>query len=226
MKLKINQIRVFIILFFTTVSSGFAQDVKADLDAFREIKTFSGIEVEVFPSEANRIEISGHSKEDVKFQIVENRLEIRLSIDNIWSKDNTRIKVFGNSYEIIDANEGSSVVVNGKIEGGNLIFRAQEGAVIEAAVSGQKIQVKAVSGGVVNLSGKAVEQDVEVNTGGKYHGEDLKTKETAVSAGTAGRAEVYASEYCKATAKLGGVVEIFGRPEKVDHKTSLGGKIL
>ncbi|GAB2762466.1 head GIN domain-containing protein [Salinimicrobium soli] len=225
MKWKIKNQLVLLLLMLAVVPLT-AQEITADLDAFREIKTFSGIEVQVYTSEKNRIEITGHSKEKVKFEVVENRLEIRLPIDNIWSKDNTLIKVYGNSFEIIDANEGSLVEVDGKITGKNLIFRAQEGATIEAEVDADKVQAKAVSGGSITLSGKADKQDSEANTGGKYHARDLKTKESIISVSTAGRAEVYATDYCKATAKLGGVVELYGRPKEVDQKTSLGGKIL
>lgn len=203
-----------------------AQDINASLEPFKEVKTFRGIEVVVFPSEENRITITGHSKEKVSYEVVEGRLEIKLPIDNIWSDDNTLIKVYGNTIETIDANEGSSVQVEKKIKGDFITFRAQEGANIASAVEAQKVEIKVISGGKITLEGKAQEQQVETNTGGNYYGKDLKTKRTDVSAGTAGRAEVYATEYCKATARIGGVVQIFGRPDKVDHKTSLGGKIL
>ncbi len=76
------------------------------------------------------------------------------------------------------------------------------------------------------MEGKAEEQVADTNTGGHYYGKNLHTKSTEVSAGTAGKAEVYATDYVKATAKLGGTVEIFGRPGEVDKKTSLGGRIL
>ncbi|MGB7842691.1 MAG: head GIN domain-containing protein [Salinimicrobium sp.] len=203
-----------------------AQDINASLEPFKEVKTFRGIEVIVFPSEENRITITGHSKEKVKYEVVEGRLEIKLPIDNIWSDDNTLIKVYGDAIEIIDANEGSRVQVENKIEGNKITFRAQEGASIESAVEAEKVVVKVISGGKITLEGRAREQQVETNTGGIYYGKDLKTKHTDVSAGTAGRAEVFATKYCKASARIGGIVHIFGSPDKVDHKTSLGGKIL
>ena len=203
-----------------------AQDVNVTLKPFKEVKTFNGIDVLVYPSEENRINITGHSKEDVKFEVVEGRLEIRLPLDNIWSKDNTLIKVYGNTIEIIDANQGSQVQVEKILKGDQVTFRAQEGATIDAEVEAQKVQSKAVSGGKITLEGKADTQQVETNSGGHFYGRGLKTKETDVSAGTAGKAEVYAADYCKATAKMGGVVQIFGNPDQVDRKTSLGGKIL
>lgn len=192
---------------------------------FTEIKVFNGLEVQVVASAENSIKITGHSKNEVKYKIVNDRLEIRLKLDNIWSKDDTRITVYGNSIEVIDANEGSIVEVDGVLEADELTFRAQEGANIRARATASKISSKAVTGGIVTLGGKADSQVVEINTGGQFYGRDLRTEETEIRAGTAGKGEIYATEYVKASATLGGTIEIFGRPEDVNTKTSLGGRI-
>lgn len=218
-------ILVLAAIFFAAVQLK-AQDVNETLKPFKEVKTFNGVEVIVYPAEENRIHITGHSKHDVKYEVVEGRLEIRLPLDNLWSKDNTLIKVYGNAIETIDANEGSKVQVNGLLKGNYVVLRAQEGAAIEAAVEAQKVESRSISGGNITVEGKAESQQVETNSGGHFYGKGLRTKRTEASASTAGRAEIYATEYCKATAKIGGVVKISGNPDEVDRKTSLGGKIL
>ncbi|WP_324720189.1 head GIN domain-containing protein [Salinimicrobium sp. HB62] len=228
MKLKTNIRSTFLfplMILFLSLSVA-AQDVEKELGDFTEVKTFNAVEVEIIPSDKNKIVITGHSKNDVKFDIVEDRLEIRLSLDNIWSKNNTRITLYTKDLATIDANEGSIVEVSGEIKGQELTFRTQEAANILARVNSRKIHAKAVSGGKITLEGKAEEQVVETNTGGHYYGKDLRTSRAEVSAGTAGKGEVYATDYVKATAKLGGTVEIFGNPAEVDKKTSLGGRIL
>ena len=226
MKLRIKTLSgiIFMVLVLLNISVR-TQEIAEDLENFTEVKTFNGVEVVIIPSEENRIEITGHSKEEVKFEVTEGRLEIRLSLDHIWSQDNTLISIYGRNIETVDANEGSFVRVDKPLKSENLIFRAQEGANILGRAEAQEIEVKAVSGGKITLEGKATAQQVELNTGGQYFGRDLRTKETTITAGTAGRGEIYATDYCKATAKLGGSIEIFGNPDEVDHKTSLGGKI-
>ncbi len=214
-----------VICFISTLALS-AQDISKELGNFREVKTFNGVEVVVIPANNNRIEITGHSKEKVKFDIVQDRLEIRLSLDNIWSDDNTLIKVYGNAVETIDANEGSIVKTNGTLKGKMIILRAQEGASVFAEVNAESVKSKTISGGNITVEGKANNQEAEVNTGGQFYGRNLKTKESVVSVNTAGKAEVYTSKYCKATATLGGIVKIFGNPDEIDRKTSLGGKIL
>jgi hypothetical protein len=223
MKIKLKIFLPVVLYLFT--SSLQAQDVREDLDVFTELKIFNGLEVELIPSKENRIEITGHSKKEVKFNIVGDRLEIRLKLSNIWSKDNTLIKVYSNSVEVIDANEGSTVEVTDLFKGEELTFRAQEGSHIRARVNSRKINSKVVTGGRISLEGKATEQVVEINTGGHFYGRDLRTEQTEISTGTAGKGEIYATESVKASASLGGTVEIFGSPEEVDTKTSLGGRI-
>ena len=226
LKSKINLKNLFPILIFLVTFSVAAQDVEENLGNFIELKTYNGVEVEVIPSNENRIVITGHSKNDVEYDIRDGRLEIRLGLDNIWSEDNTEITLYTKDLQTIDANQASVVEVVKELKGEELTFRTQEGANIRARVNGRKINSKTVSAGKITLEGKAEEQVVEINTGGHYYGKDLRTKNTEVSAGTAGRGEVYATEYVRATAKLGGTVEIFGRPNEVDKKTSLGGRIL
>lgn len=226
MKLKMTGVLSLFLIFVSLSSVSQNRELSESLNEFKELKISNGLEVQVIPSEENRIEITGHSKHEVKFNVVENRLEIKLSLDNLWSKDDTKITVYGKNIEIIDAHQGSLVEVSGHLKGEELTFKAQGGANIRAAVNASKIVSKAVTGGKIYLEGKANKQDVDLNTGGNFFGRDLRTKETVVKSGTAAKGEIYATEYVRATASLGGTVEIFGRPQEVEQKTSLGGRIL
>jgi hypothetical protein len=212
--------------FLLISSSVMAQEIQEDLEDFNELKTFNGVAVKLVPGQENAIEITGHSKEKVKFEIVEDRLEIRLSLDNIWSNDNTVITVYSNGLATIDANEGSRVDIQGHLKKDDLALRVQEGAQINGQVTAQSLFVKAISGGQIELSGKAETQEVEVHTAGQYHGSGFRTKETVITAGTGGKGEIYASEHCNARAKLGATIIINGNPQQLDTKTSLGGKII
>ncbi len=228
MKLRINfkNFNTTLACYLFIVSGAvFGQDISAQLSDFNEVKVFNGIEVVLIPAEENRIEITGYSKDKVKYQHVENRLELRLSLENIWSDDNTVVKVYFRKLQVIDANEKSVVEVNGEIVGTNLVFRAQEGASIFAGIDALKQSSKAVTGGQVNLHGKVREQEIQINTGGQVYAKNLISESTTVSISAGGTAEVYADKYCKATAKLGGTILVFGNPEQLDRKTSFGGSI-
>ena len=228
LKMKLKNFGIVTVLIFLFNLSGFAQsrEVAQDLEDFREIKVTNGLEVRVIPSEENFIEITGHSKNEIKISVVEDLLEIKLSLNNLWSKDDTKITIFGNSIEGIDARQGSVVEIEGHLKAEELNLRVQEGAVIHAQVNAGKTTSKAVTGGKIFLRGKSELLEVDLNTGGQFFGNEFHTKETVVKAGTTARAEIYATEYVRATATLGGSIEIYGRPKEVEQKTSLGGKIL
>lgn len=213
----------FVLVLFC--SSAFAQEISQQLSDFNEVKVFNGIEVRLVPSEENRIEVTGHSKEKVKFKLVENRLELRLSLENIWTEDNTLVKVFYRKLQVIDANENSLVRVEGEMLGTNLVFRAQEGASVFATIDALKQSSKAITGGQIYLQGKLKEQEIQIYTGGQFYGKDLLSERTEVNISAGGKAEVYAEKYCKATAKLGGTIRIYGNPIETDRKASLGGSI-
>ena len=213
---------IFLLLFSGNAMSQEISDVLSD---FNELKVFNGIEVQLFPAKENRIVISGHSKEKIKYELVENRLELRMSLQNIWSEDNTLVKIYSRKLQVIDVNENSVVEVQGELLGSNLVFRAQEGAAVFAKIDALKQSSKAVTGGQVQLSGKVKEQEIQINTGGQFYGKNLISESTNVKINAGGRAEVYANEYCKATAKLGGTILVFGNPQQLDRKTSFGGEI-
>ena len=204
----------------------YGQEISKELSDFNEVKVFNGVEVVLIPDRENRIVVSGEGMEKVKFALVENRLEIRLSLENIWSEEDTQIQVYFRTLQVIDANENSRIQVNGELLGANLVFRAQEGASITAKIDAIKQNSKAVTGGQVYLQGKAKSQEIEINTGGQFYGRNLLTQETRVSITAGGKAEVNAEGYCNASAKLGGTIYIYGNPEEMDQKTSLGGSIL
>jgi hypothetical protein len=85
--------------------------------------------------------------------------------------------------------------------------------------------IKSVTGGVITATGSSDNQDVAINTGGVYEGKDFKTKFTTVNVNAGSSAEIFATDYVKATVKAGGEVLVYGDPSKMDEKTVFGGKI-
>ena len=85
--------------------------------------------------------------------------------------------------------------------------------------------MKANSGGIINISGTAETQDVLVNSGASYNGEDLKSEVTSVTANAGGTAEIYASKTINATTRAGGNIEVYGAPKNRNTKNVIGGRI-
>ena len=71
----------------------------------------------------------------------------------------------------------------------------------------------------------AQQQEVIINTGGSCNGRDFKTERATISVQAGGEAEVFASKKVDVTVRAGGNVTVYGKPEDVKRKRTLGGRI-
>lgn len=219
------------ILFF--LLCGFISQVTAqegtitmELESFNEVKGFDGISIELIRSSDNRAEISGANTS--KVAIVNNKgvLKIRMNIDKIFSGYRTFVKLYhSEDLKIIDVNEDARIFSNDVISQNVLDVRAQESGELQLNCQVEQLLAKAVTGGDIVLKGFADNQDIVINTGGSFHGQEFKSKFTTVKVNAGGNASVYATNYVKADVKAGGTVKVYGDPEKMDEKTVFGGKV-
>ncbi len=219
---------VIIIVFLFACSITYSQQkLSKELSGFDVVKVFDRIQVKLVKAPWSRVDISGINRDKVVIVESNNVLKIKMSLDNIWDNDNhTKVIVYYNNIRSIDVNEGSKATVEGTLEEEFLDLRAQEGAIIEASIATKKLFTKSVTGGEVYLTGTATEQEVIINSGGKYLSQDLKTKYTQVKISAGGIAEVNAQEYVKANTNAGGTIKIYGNPKTMDTQKLLGGKII
>jgi len=205
-----------------------AQDTKMsqDLTKFKEVKAFDGISVNLIRSDVNKAVITGENIQ--KVAIVNNNgvLKIRMKIDKIFSGYRTFVDLYyTEKLIIIDVNEDARISSEETIKQEVVELKAQEGGEITISTEVEQLLIKTVTGGVIKTSGSSDLQDVAINTGGVYEGKELKTKFSTVNVNAGSRAEIYASDYVKATVKAGGEVLVYGDPAKMDEKTVFGGTV-
>ncbi|WP_109098866.1 head GIN domain-containing protein [Aquimarina sp. AU58] len=218
---------IFLFMFLWVALGQAQEDVKTkNLDYFTEVKVFDKIKVTLVKSDKHKVIITGYKRYDVEVIQEGLILKIRMSLDNLWDKSNTEVLVHYEELRKIDANEGSTVEVKDVLTRNKLDLRAQEGAIIQAKTESETLFIKAVTGGEVHLEGIAKEQEVVINSGGKYFGSELETKRTQVKISAGGVAEVNAKDYIKANTNAGGSIRIYGDPKQKDTKKFLGGKIV
>ena len=194
---------------------------------FKEIKVYDRIEVELIKSDENKVVVSGKNTEDVVIVHKKDLLKIRMTLEEAFDGDETTVKVYYTTLEIVDANEGAIISSNDSVEQFELSLKAQEGGRIDLTLKDLKfLDVKSVSGGSINISGNSKNQTIDINTGGAYHAEELITENTTVTIKAAGVAHVNASKKVTAKVRAGGSVYIYGNPETVDENTIFGGKII
>jgi hypothetical protein len=126
---------------------------------------------------------------------------------------------------VIDVNEDARITSKEAIKQDVLELKAQEGGELVINTEVEQLLIKTVTGGVIQTTGTADLQDVAINTGGIYEGKELITKFSTINVNAGSKAEIYATNYVKATVKAGGEVLVYGNPEKMDEKTVFGGII-
>ena len=213
------------VLFFATTLV-FAQNPKnKNVGDFNEVKVFDLIKVSLVKSDENKVMITGEDVDDVEIIIKNNTLKVRMKFDRSFDGTKTFVAVHYTDLKVIDANEGAIVVGNELITQDNIELRAQEGASIIVGLDVDTVNVRAVSGGIIETRGKANTQDITLNTGGIYEGRDFETKNTTVKVRAAGEAEVKASNSVDARITAGGNIDIYGDPKIVTKKQTFGGSI-
>ncbi|PRP67755.1 head GIN domain-containing protein [Nonlabens agnitus] len=197
-----------------------------NIDNFHTIKAFDLINVQLIKSDVNKLEIKGKDSENVTYVFKDGLLKLRMDTDKIFDGNNTYVTVYYTNIKTIDANEGAEIYVK-DISGQDAVeIRTQEGARVVAGIDLNKVDVRAVTGGIVELSGKVIKQNVVVNTGGIVENRDLKSETTDVKVQAGGEVEVYASASVDAVVRAGGDIIVYGNPTNVNKKTTFGGDIV
>lgn len=214
------------ILALIIVTFSFSQNsIEKKIGEFKELKAFDLINVTMIQSNENKVVILGRNRRNVQVLNKNGKLKIRMELEESYDGNDTDVTLYYTSVDIIDANEGAKINIEGKLKQFDVELKAQEGAEITANIKTNYTDVRAVTGGIINLTGTSKNLDVSIYTGGEFDGQDLATESTEVSINAAGEARVNASEFVEARVRAGGEVYIYGDPKEIDQKTVLGGKV-
>ena len=215
---------VLLILSFSALFNAQAQ-VEKKLGEFHELKVYDLIEVQLVKSDENRIVLTGKNTQDVVIVNKNGVLKIRMNIEKSFDGNKTNATLYYTNIDVIDANEGASIYSDDLIKQFDFKLNAQEGGSIKVNLETTYLDVKSVTGGIIETHGTVKKQNITMNTGGIYKGERLNTEETKVTIVAAGEAYVNASKLVDIKIRVGGDVYIYGNPEKVNESKAIGGRI-
>jgi len=199
--------------------------LEREVGTFNEIKVYDLIVVNLIQSDRNKILIKGRNVDDIRWNNNNGTLRLRMKLDKKLQGEDTVIEVHHTDINVIDANEGSRIECNELVKKNKIELRAQEGAKIHIGMDVDHAEIRAVSGGIVEASGLARSQEVVLNTGGIFMGQDLRTSNTTIKISAGGEAEVHATDRVDIDLKAGGEVTVHGHPKNVYKKTFVGGNI-
>ncbi len=201
------------------------ESVIKNIGDFSILKVYDLINVELIKSDKNLAEIKGDNKDNIEIVNKNGVLKIRLKIEKSFDGKTTNVKLFYNSIESIDANEGAIITSNDTIKQYEIELKTQEGGMIKTHINTKEIIMKAVTGGIIDVSGYTQHQNTVISTGGVVKAADLKSKNTDIIITTGGEAYVNTSESLDIKIRAGGDVFIYGKPIKITKNKMLGGRI-
>ncbi|MEM6894179.1 MAG: head GIN domain-containing protein [Bacteroidota bacterium] len=213
-------------LFLLAVLCSFGQRIiDTEVGDFDKIKVFDLIEVNLIQSDENRILIKGLNVDDIVWNNRDGVLKLRMQLDKKFRGEDTLIEVYYEGLKVIDGNEGAQITCNELVSQDRIELRTQEGAKIHIGMEVDHVDVRAVTGGIVEASGLAKSQSIVLNTGGIFEGRELRTSSTQVKISAGGEAEVFAKNDVDIKIKAGGDVQVYGRPKYVNKNTFVGGRV-
>jgi hypothetical protein len=217
---------IIFILLITMGLNGYSQEtVEKTIGEFSTVKVYDLINLKMIKSKENKVVISGKNRRDVEVVNKNGKLKIRMSLEESYDGEDTVVVLYYTTVDVIDANEGAKVEVKDVIKQYEIDLKTQEGAEITAEVNTTYANFRAVTGGILNLTGSSKNQDITIFTGGVYNGKDFITERSEVNINAAGEAYIHATELAKVKVKAGGDVYIYGNPKEVDETSVLGGTI-
>ena len=219
---------ILFVLFLFLIQTVRSQDgkISMNLTKFTEVKAFDGISVNLIKSNEDKAVITGANTDKVNIVNTDGILKIRMQITKIFSGYRTFVNLYySENLLVIDVNEDARITSEELINQEVIELKAQEGGELKIKAEVEQMLIRSVSGGVITTTGGSDVQDVAINTGGSYLGKEFKTKFTTVNVNAGSNAEIFASDYVKATVKAGGEVLVYGDPTKMDEKTVFGGKV-
>lgn len=218
--------KILFIAMLVMATSAFSQRIiNKDVGEFNEIKVYDLIEVNLIKSDKNRILIKGEKVDDIKFVNKDGTLKLRMQLEKKFQGEQTLIEVYYTDLDIIDGNEGARIVFNETVIKDKLVLKTQEGAQIKIGMEVDDVEIRAVTGGIIEAAGIAKNQVIVINTGGVFEGRELKTSTTSVKISAGGEALLSASERVDINVRAGGDVYVYGNPKEVNKSTLAGGRI-
>lgn len=215
-----------ILIAFVMISQFNFSQTTLNLSDFDEVKVFDQLNVTLVQSDENKVVVSG--KNESSFETINKNglLKLRMKLTKMLSGEDIKVTLYFKKIKSIDANEGSIVSSKHIFKQTTMGLSVQEGAMIEVDLDVENTTVKLNSGGIINVSGKAVTQKATITSGGIFNAKNLETSQTIVSISAGGSADVNASTLVDAKVKAGGSIVVYGKPKQIKQETFAGGTIV
>lgn len=202
------------------------EEINRNLGEFTKLSIYDGINVELIKSDENKVEASG---ENTRFVVVKNKngnLKIRLNVQKRFSGDRTMVKLYYKNIYSFIAHEGSNIFSKDTIKQADLKIKGHTGSRIDIPVELNSISVTSTAGAKITLRGSSTYLEASSATGSEINARNMVIEDGEVSALSGSMVDVRAEISLEAVARIGGVVNVHSKTERITEKVSLGGSVI
>ncbi len=202
------------------------EEINRNLGEFTKLSIYDGINVELIKSEENKVEASG---ENTRFVVVKNKngnLKIRLNVQKRFSGDRTMVKLYYKNIYSFIAHEGSNIFSKDTIKQADLKIKGHTGSRIDIPVELNSISVTSTAGAKITLRGSSTYLEASSATGSEINARNMVIEDGEVSALSGSMVDVRAEISLEAVARIGGVINVHSKTERITEKVSLGGSVI
>jgi len=202
------------------------------VDYYDEIKVSHGIEVILVKGEPGNLTIRtrGIDPDDILTDVEWETLKIRFRNISIWddekyNRKDVTIEVPFSELHLVDGGTGALIKSRSVIKGEELRVEAGTGAELFLEIDVEMLRADVSMGSILETSGIAEHQRLKVNMGAVVDHSDLESDFVTVKAGMGGVVELIAYKEIDASASMGGLITVFGSPDRRYVSDSFGGEI-
>ena len=206
---------------------------KRTVSSFHGIEVETGIELTLTEGNMEEVAVSAATTEfrdriitKVENGILKIHYETKMgSINKRKESKDLKAYVSYKTLDLLHANTGAEVIINGVLKSSSLDINANTGALIKGEVDINTIKVVQNTGSRITFSGKADKMEIEGETGSIFLGEDLTTMNCNVKVNSGAKVTVKAEKEIQIKASTGGIVKYKGDATIREIKTNTGGSV-
>ncbi|HVZ55303.1 MAG TPA: head GIN domain-containing protein [Chitinophagaceae bacterium] len=206
---------------------------KRTVSGFHGIEVSTGIHLLLTQGNTEEVAVSASRPEyrDRIETVVENGvLKIRYktrtgAINRIHEDKALRAYVSCRTLDLLHANTGADITIEGKLNVPSLEMEANTGAHVTGEFNLDRLRVDQSTGSKMTLSGQVASMSLEGSTGSKFFGEDLQVNTCEAEVSTGAALFIRVDKQLNARASTGGYIKYKGEGGLSEVKTSTGGHV-
>ena len=194
---------------------------------FKTVKVYSGIVMNLIPSDENKMVVYGDPYQGVVAKEKGNTLKLKIRLTELIPCNQPFIDLYyTEQLNAIKIHQGAEVEALRPLISEKLVLKAHEGSEFSAEINASELTTKVHTNSIVNLYGKVKTHHLKVNTGGICMAEEMLSDRSWVTAFAGGNGRVYSEEAIHAKVHFGGNIYLFGNPEEIYAYRTFGGTII